>query len=442
MSIIGTVVISIVMLCAVAGALASLRDDEKGLGKEFLEGLHAIGYIFIPVAGIMASIPFLSQLVQVVFGPTFAAIGADPAMAATSIIAVDMGGYQLADRLALTRESWIQAMLTGYMAGATIVFSIPVGLSLLEKRDHKYMALGIMSGLLSIPVGIFVSCLLMMWLQPSIRTVVATNAATDYTLHMSLATILQNLVPLVAMVTLLALGLRFVPDVMIRGFMIFGRIMNTLIILVLVASIVQYFTRIFYGEGLFTLLFGSWEFDPIIADLDEIEKSINARKGVEAEQVTRALEVAGYIGIMLAGAFPMVYLIKKFLARPMEKIGAKLGLGAAGAAGILAASANILAMFRLIREMKPKDKVINIAFAVCSAFLFGDHLAFTANFQPNLLIPVMAGKLTGGVFAVFLAYRLSVPKALQLERLEAALVPPNGQPATFPEMVPITIGSP
>src|SRR4051794_36438761 len=100
MSVIGTVVICAVMLCACAGAVASLFDDEKGLGREFLEGVHAIGFIFIPVAGIMAAAPYLSGLVRALIGPAFGAVGADPAMAATSVIAVDMGGYQLAARLA------------------------------------------------------------------------------------------------------------------------------------------------------------------------------------------------------------------------------------------------------------------------------------------------------------------------------------------------------
>lgn len=420
MSFVGTIVISIVMCCAVAGAIASLRDDEKGLGKEFLEGLHAIGHIFIPTAGIMAAIPYLSQIVQSLFGPAFSSIGADPAMAATSIIAVDMGGYQLADRLARSRESWIQAMLTGYMAGATIVFSIPVGLNLLEKRDHKYLALGVMSGLLSIPVGVFVSCMLTIPMEPAVRSIVATNAAADHSLQMTLPLVLRNLAPLFAFVSVLALGLRFVPDMMIRGFMIFGRILNGFITLILVGAIVEYFTTIFYGKGVFTMLLGGWGFDPIIADYDQIETSVKAGDGVKPEQVTRALEVAGYIGIMLAGAFPMVYLIKKFLAKPMALVGGMLGLGAVGAAGILAAAANILAMFRLIREMNAKDKVINIAFSVCAAFLFGDHLAFTANFQPNLLVPVMGGKFAGGAFAILLAYWLSVPKALELERFDTS----------------------
>ena len=114
----------------------------------------------------------------------------------------------------------------------------------------------------------------------------------------------------------------------------------------------------------------------------------------------------------------MVYLIRKFLAKPIARIGERVGLDGPGAAGILAAMANILAMFRLIRDMRPKDKVLNIAFAVCAAFLFGDHLSFTTNFQPNLILPVLIGKLGGGVFAFILAYKLSVPKALELEREE------------------------
>ena len=376
-------------------------NSEEGLGKEFLDGLHSIGYIFVPVAGIMAAVPYLSELIRFAIGPAFAAIGADPSIAATTFIAVDMGGYQLADVLAGPhRESWIMAMIVGYMAGATIVFSIPVGLNLLQKRDHQYLALGVMSGLLSIPVGVLISCLLLMVLDPQVRTIVSTSAPADLTLKLALSTVLFNLAPLVAFMVLLALGLRLNPDRMIRGFMVFGRVMNSLIILVLVASIVEYFTQIFYGKGLFTLLFGQWGFDPIIAD--------------EADPF-RALEVAGYIGLMLSGAFPMVYLIRKYLAKPMEAIGRKLGMEAAGAAGILAAVANILAMFRLVGDMQAKDKVRCIAFSVCAAFLFGDHLAFTANFQPNLLLPVMAGKLGGGIFALLLANWLSVPKAVELE---------------------------
>lgn len=54
--------------------------------------------------------------------------------------------------------------------------------------------------------------------------------------------------------------------------------------------------------------------------------------------------------------------------------------------------ADVLAMFRMVKDMPAKDKVINIAFSVCIATVFGDHLSFTANFQPNLILPIMLGR--------------------------------------------------
>ena len=146
MAMIGTVIVYIIMFCAVLGAFAAIKNPEDGLGKEFMSGLHAVGHIFVPAAGIMASIPYLTWFISKFIGPIFDAIGADPAIAATTILASDMGGYQLANALKTSYEGWIMALIVGYMAGATIVFSIPMGLAMLDKRDHKYMALGIMSG--------------------------------------------------------------------------------------------------------------------------------------------------------------------------------------------------------------------------------------------------------------------------------------------------------
>ena len=130
----------------------------------------------------------------------------------------------------------------------------------------------------------------------------------------------------------------------------------------------------------------------------------------------RALEVAGAIGMMLCGAFPMVYLIRRYLAKPLAKIGGAVGLSSDATAGLLAASANVLALFSMVKDLRAKDKVICMAFAVCSAFLFGDHLSFTANFQPNLIVVVLAGKLAAGICAIVFANLLAVKKAEQLER--------------------------
>ncbi|MFA1642010.1 ethanolamine utilization protein EutH [Chryseomicrobium imtechense] len=399
MALIGTIVVYIIMICAVAGAFAAIKDPDRGLGKEFMNGLHAVGHIFVPAAGIMASIPYLTWFIDRFVGPLFNFIGADPAIAATTILASDMGGYQLADALKASYEGWVMALIVGFMAGATIVFSIPMGLAMLDKRDHKYMALGVMAGVLTIPIGALISSVLIVLFDTKVREIVSTTADSSYEFAIGYGQILINLAPLLIFVVIIAAGLKFFPNAMITGFMVFGRLMDAGIKLVLVFSIVEIFT------GFFTNVFGGWGFDPIMAD---------------EEDQFRALETAGYIGIMLAGAFPMVYLIRKFFSKPLEAGGQKIGLTSVGSAGLLATVANILAMFTLVRYMRPKDKVINIAFAVCAAFLLGDHLSFTANFQPNIILPVILGKLAAGILAIGFAYWLSVPTALKLEEEDRA----------------------
>lgn len=393
MVVFGHIVIWIIMLCAFAGCMASIFRRGSRLGDEFLSGINAIGPIFLPVAGIMASAPYLTKFVSSVFGPLFGLVGADPAMAATTFIAIDMGGYQLAGALAETKESWVMAMMTGYMAGATIVFSIPVALKMLPETDRRYLAMGVMVGFITIPIGVFVASCIIAASDPLIREAMVTTGEPTCRLALTMKQILHNLVPLVIICGAIAVGLYTIPEKMIKGFNIFGKAMDYSLRVVFVLCVIEYFT------GFFAWLFGSWGFDPIIAD----DKDYN-----------RALEVSGYVGIMLCGAFPMVYLIKKYLSRPLNATGRHFGLSADATAGILAATANVLALFGMVRELAPVDKVKCIAYAVCSAFLIGDHLAFTANFQPTLILPVMVGKFSAGCLAVWLATKFLKKRILKL----------------------------
>ena len=58
--------------------------------------------------------------------------------------------------------------------------------------------------------------------------------------------------------------------------------------------------------------------------------------------------------------------------------------------------------------------ILLLCFALCCAFLIGDHLAFTANFQPSLILPVMIGKLCAGFLAVYIAHKFIPKKFLTL----------------------------
>lgn len=394
MELVGNIVIWIMMVFVVIGAVGAVRDDSKGIGKEFKEGLYSIGPIFLPVAGIMASVPYLSLFVEFITGRIFDAVGADPSMAAGALIAGDMGGYNLAAVTAESHGAWIMAAATAFMSGSTIVFSIPVGLAMLQRVHHRYLALGVMSGVLTIPLGVLVTTSILILTNTSLRSDVSTSSPADTPMDLGWGQVLANLLPILVFVVVLALLLRFATRFMIAAFLVFGRVLDAALKIVLALVIVEYFT------GALSTLWTGWGFDPIIAD---------------EEDQFRALEIAGYIGIMLAGAFPLVYVIRTTLARPLEAVGGRVGISKEGIAAILAAAANILAMFRLIPVMPPKDRVIVIAFSVCAAFTFGDHLAFMANFQPNMVVPLTIGKLTAGVVAMLLAVWLAVPTVRKMQ---------------------------
>ena len=114
----------------------------------------------------------------------------------------------------------------------------------------------------------------------------------------------------------------------------------------------------------------------------------------------------GAIAVVLAGAFPLVKLVTKVLQKPLGLLGRKLGVNDRAAAGFVATLANSVATLDGVKHMDNRGKVLNIAFAVSASFVFGDHLGFAASFAPGYLLPVIIGKLAGGVSAVALAFAL------------------------------------
>ena len=123
--------------------------------------------------------------------------------------------------------------------------------------------------------------------------------------------------------------------------------------------------------------------------------------------ITEGFQTVGSIAIVLAGAFPLVYVVTKLLKKPLLKLGKILGINDTAAAGLIASLANSIATFGMVKDMDRRGKVVNIAFAVSAAFVFGDHLGFTAGFAPEMLPAVIAGKLAGGISAVAVALWLT-----------------------------------
>lgn len=400
---IGQAIIWIIMFFAIVGVIGAIRNPNEGIGKEFMLAFHQLGIIFIPFAGILASVPFIEKIVVFIFSHIFDLIGADVAVAGAFFVPPDMGGYQLYEALSSSTETWMIAMFTGFAVGPIAAYSVPLGFSVLDVNDRKYFGLGIMAGILSCPFCIFICTVLLKITDTPVRGIVSNVSASDIDLSMTWKLILTNMFPIIVFCLILAILLRCFMSIMVKLFLILGKALDIAIKIVLVIAIVEYFT------GAFEMIFGSYGFDPIIADKDD---------------QFRALENAGYIATMLAGAYPMIYVIKKYAGNALQKAGKKLGFSTWGAIGIFASWAEALATFGIMNKMTPSDKVKVTAFSVCGSWVLGAHMTYCANFQPNLLAIVMIGKFAAGCIAILFAHWLAMPMTRKFEKedLEAGRI--------------------
>ena len=352
------ILITVMAVFALLGALDRILGNRFGLGQEFENGILAMGSLAVSMIGIIALSPVLATVLKPVVVPVFSFLGADPAMFAGTILANDMGGGALAQELTTDPQAaGLGGVITGSMLGATIVFTIPVALGILRQADHPFLAKGILCGIVTIPVG-----------------VLAAGLVAGYPILM----VLRNLVPIVLIGGLIALGLWKWEKAMIKGFGFFGRGVIALITVGLAAAIFEALT--------------GWELIPGM------------------NPIADGFHTVGEIAIVLAGAFPLVFVITKLFRKPLLKLGKLLGINDTAAAGLVASLANSIATFGMVKEMDDRGKVVNIAFAVSAAFVFGDHLGFTAGFAPELLPAVIVGKLAGGISAVAVALWLTRKK--------------------------------
>ncbi len=349
------VLIDMMAVFALLGGLDRILGGRFGLGSGFEAGILSMGSLALAMVGIVSLSPVLAGILKPIVVPVYRLLGADPAMFAGTVLACDMGGGPLARQLTADPQAAdLGGVITGSMLGATVVFTIPVAMGILEERDRPAMAKGILCGMVAIPFGIL-----------------AGGLTAGYAFSM----VLRNLVPIVLMALLIALGLWRAEKAMVAAFTAFGKILVAVVTVGLSGAIIQALTGFAVIPGL--------------------------------APISEGFETVGTIAIVLAGAFPLVYVLTRVLNKPLMALGKLLGINEPASAGLIASLANSIATFGMVKDMDDRGKVVNIAFAVPAAFVFGDHLGFTAGFAPELLPAMIVGKLVGGVVAVGVALLLT-----------------------------------
>ena len=385
---INSVIIFIMMIFMLVGAIDKIRGNKKGYGEQFDEGFNAMGPLAASMAGVVAAAPVLAIILKPIIVPIYSLFGADASMFATTLLACDMGGYPLAIQLAGDNAAVgnFAGLILGTMMGPTLVFTIPVALSIIKKEDRPYLGAGIFAGMITIPIGCIVGGLVM--------------NMTPY--KMDIIAIIRNLIPVIIIAALIVVGLWFAPLKMINGFSKFGTGVTIVITAFTAIAVFEYQTGIKFP--LLNIM--------VEADADGVVPLENG------------LLTCGIISIVLIGAFPMVLWITRTFGGALNALGKKFGMDEESSAGLVATLANNIAMFNIMDKMNPKGKLLNVAFAVSAAFVFGDHLGFTAGVNQDMILPMIIGKLVAGITAFIVANLLS---GKLLEKVEESLKAQEGK---------------
>lgn len=348
---INEIIIYIMVAFMALGAIDKCLDNKFGLGEQFEEGFMAMGSLALAMVGVICLAPVLADILKPIVVPVYNALGADPSMFATTLLACDMGGFPLAQQLANDPQVGLFAgTILGAMMGPTIVFTIPVALGIIKKEDQRFLATGVLAGIITIPIGAFVGGLVA---------------------GLPIITIAKNLVPIIIFAAVIGLGLAKIPDKMVKGFSIFGKFVVIVITIGLGAAVIEKLTGLVLIPGM--------------------------------APIGDGIAVVGDIALVLAGAFPLVYVITKVFKKPLMSVGKLLGMNDVSAAGMVASLANSIPMFGMMKDMDDRGKIINVAFAVSASFVFGDHLGYVAGVAKEMIFPMIVGKLVGGIAAVILA---------------------------------------
>lgn len=335
---------------AALGGIDQMLGSKLGYGEKFENGFRMLGPVALAMAGIICLAPVLSDVLGVVVRPLCNFLNMDPGIFG-SILAIDMGGCQLAVDLAEDPQFGpFSGVIVSSIFGCTVVFNIPVGIGFIQESDRPYFTKGILLGLATMPFSILVAALM---------------------LRLSLGSVLWNCLPVLLISLLLAVGVIKKPDAMMKGFQAFAKFIKAVAILGLTLAAVTHLTGI-------TLL-------QDLLPLQEAMKTVSA------------------ICIVMLGSMPLAELIQRMMKVPFEKICKVTGLNGATTTGVLLGLVSATPALAMIPQMNRRGQVVASACLVSCVCSFGAHFAYANSLYPDMVSAMLAAKLLGGLLGGVIA---------------------------------------
>jgi len=343
---------------AAIAALDRVFGSKLKLGEEFERGISMAGPLVLAMGGMLVLVPVFSELLSGISGAS--SVFFDFSIIPAALLANDMGASQIAMSLAASSQvGLLNGMVVSSMMGCTVSFLIPYVLQFTDKSRHNDVVLGLLCGIITIPVGVFVAGLILGVDGPALLFV---------------------LLPLLVFAGLLALGILKFEKITVKIFIGIGWIIKAVITFGLFVGIVDFLT--------------GFEIVPGVDSLENVMQTI-----------------ASILCIMV-GVLPLLAILKKLLKKPLSAMGKWLGINDTSSLGMFVTLGTCLSTFEMSKEMDRRGLIFNAAFAVSASFLFIDHLAWTMSIAPETTLAVVIGKLVSGVSAVAFALVMCKRKAI------------------------------
>lgn len=345
------VVLLVIGISFVISGLDYINKNKLGLGEKFKEGMLSMGPIAISMIGIYSFSPLIGKIVGFLLTPLSNFIGIDPSIFPSMFLAVDMGGLGIAEGLSSNIEMyWISGVIIASTLGATISFSIPLALGIIENKYLEDFTKGLLYGIITLPVAPIIAGIF---------------------LGVDIKFLLFNMLPLILFAIILAFCMKKFKDKTISLFIKLGKLIQ-------IVSIV----------GLLILGFLS------IVGLEPLGYVL---------PIEEAISVVGKIAIFLGGAYPLINFITEKFSKSLNKIGKKLDIDEFSIAAFLGTLASNIILFKSFSKMSSKGRIALTAFSVSGAFVIGGQLGFVSLKTPEVINIYILSKLGAGIVAMILA---------------------------------------
>ena len=351
----GDIILYIMVLFSIIGGVDKLLGNRHGLGEKFDEAFRNMGGLTLSMVGIISLAPFISQILSPVLMKLSNVTGADPSIFISSILATDLGGYTSSVELAIINEmvtpiAEFSGLILASTMGVTISFIIPVAVNLIPRDDFHCFAKGILSGIITIPIGMVIG-----------------GAA----MGISLDIILINLLPVLILSIIIGFGLFKYQDKTLYIFNILGKSVVVISTIGLLISILDFILGI-----------------KLIPNMIPFEE---------------AFIIVGKTTIIISGAYPLFYFLSNKFGKHLNKLSSRLGINEFSTLGLMTSLANAIPTMGIYGSMDNKGKILNAAFMTSGAFTFGGQLAYVSSMSKDIITPFLLAKLSGGILSVVLA---------------------------------------